>query len=774
MATYPQKKTGKARNIVTDIVDPEDAEEKDELETDPLHEVRERYEAADEYWNDDRRAALDDIRFRAGEQWPIEIVTQRQKDKRPCLTVDKLNQYVRQIVNDGRQNRPSIKVRPVDSNADVATAEVFQGLIKHIEENSGADAAYDCALDSAATSGAGYFRVLTEYARNDTFDQEIRIRRIRNPLSVMIDPMAQEADGSDMKYAFISDLIPKDEFETLYPGKIPSDFEVNDEYRAWFGEMVRVCEYWCVEEEERTLYLMMDNTVIPQSRYDEIEATGVEIASLVKEKRNIPKRTVKRGKCSGTEWLEPLTEWAGKYIPLMVVWGNELDIEGKTIHSGIIRPAKDAQRLYNYSRSAFAERVALTPKAPWVAAEGQVEDYADQWSTANTDNHSVLLYRPTALNGAAVPPPARNSPSDIPAGFAEDMRISEHDIQGAIGMYAASLGAPSNERSGKAITARQKEGDVGTFHYHDNLNRAIRYCGRVLVDLIPKIYDSTRVIRVLGYDGTPSEAGINPALPKASQQMGMKMIYNLGVGEYDVSITTGPSYTTLRQEASESMVMMVQANPELMGIIGDLMVKNMDWPGADEISERLKLTLPPQIQEAERAKKSATMPPEMQQVMQQFDQTVQQKDQSINAAADEIERLRNENESLKASEQSKLMDSQTKQKDAETKAFEAETARMLAMSQIQNDQANTEIAAFTAQNPPVAAEPTEPAEPAEPQMDVAAILQAVASMQQPINITVPVTVDGKGGSVKQGRAVRQQDGSYIMDSIETPIEQGAV
>lgn len=754
--------------------DSETTEEKAEKSDDPLHEVREHYKSADEYWEQDRRAALDDIRFRAGEQWPIEIVTQRQKDKRPCLTVDKLNQYVRQIVNDGRQNRPSIKVRPVDSKADVPTAEVFQGLIKHIEENSGADAAYDCALDSAATGGFGYFRVLTEYAGNDTFDQEIVIRRIRNPLSVMIDPTSQAADGSDMKYAFIADLIPKEEFEALYPGKIPSDFEVNDEYRAWFGEMVRVCEYWCVEEEDRTLYLMADNTVIPQSRYDEITDGGVEIASLVKEKRNIPKRTVKRGKCSGTEWLEPLEEWPGKYIPLMVVWGNELDIEGKTIHSGIIRPAKDAQRLYNYSRSAFAERVALTPKAPWVAAEGQVEDYADDWATANTDNHSVLKYRPTSLNGSPVPPPQRNSPSDIPAGFAEDMRISEHDIQGAIGMYAASLGAPSNERSGKAIMARQKEGDVGTFHYHDNLNRAIRYCGRVLVDLIPKIYDSTRVVRILGYDGTPDEASINPALPSASQKMGMKMMYNLSVGQYDVTITTGPSYSTLRQEATESMVMMVQANPELMGVIGDLLVKNMDWPGADEISDRLKLTLPPNIQEAEKAKKMDSMPPEMQQAMQQFDMAVQQKDAMIGEASGKIEQLMGEIENLKSGEAVKAAEVRVKEKEAETAAFEAETARMLAESQIANDAANTEIAAFTAQNTPPATEPAEPVEVPEPQMDVASILQAVASMQQPINITVPVTVDGKGASVKQGRAVRQADGSYIMDSIETPVEQGVV
>jgi hypothetical protein len=257
----------------------------------------------------------------------------------------------------------------------------------------------------------------------------------------------------------------------------------------------------------------------------------------------------------------------------MEVCGNEIDIEGKVSRSGIIRPAKDPARLYNYSRSAFAERVALTPRAPWLAAEGQVEDYEGEWNTANTENHSVLRYRPTALNGQPVPPPSRINPTDIPAGFAQDMQISEHDIQGAIGMYNSSLGAPSNERSGKAILARQREGDVGTFHYHDNQNRGIRYCGRVLVDLIPKIYDSSRVIRILGYDGKPGEAQIDPNMPKASQILGAKSIYNLGVGTYDVTISTGPSYTTLRQEASEAMGRVIETNPALMPIIGDLLFK---------------------------------------------------------------------------------------------------------------------------------------------------------------------------------------------------------
>lgn len=657
------------------ITDDEAVDEKPEI--DPLEQIRKNFKLADEYWADDKRAALDDIKFRNGEQWPADIVSQRVKDKRPCLTVDKLNQYIRQIVNDGRQNRPAIKVSPVDSNADIATAEVMAGIVKHIESRSNADVAYDTALDSAATGGFGYFTITTEYAGEATFDQDICIKRVRNPLSIMIDPESVEADGSDMKFAFVVETMTKDEFKAKYPNKLPNDFETNEKYEGWYGEEVRIARYWEVVEEDRTLYQMVDGTVISKARYDELKEGGLlEIDSLVKDTRNIPLRKVMCSVVSGAEYLEEPKEWLGKYIPICVVWGNEVDIEGKVSHNGIIRPAKDAQRLYNYSRSAFAERVALTPKAPWLAAEGQVEDYENEWNTANTESHSVLRYKPTSLNGQPVPPPQRINPSDIPQGFQADMQISEHDIQGAIGMYAASLGAPSNERSGKAIMARQREGDTGTFHYHDNLNRAIRHCGRIIVDLIPKIYDSKRVVRIMGYDGTIGEAALNPDIPTSSQKQGLQMIYNLGVGTYDVTVTSGPSYNTLRQEANESMDMALQANPNLMTVIGDLVFKHKDWPGAEEISKRLHIMLPPQILEAEQKSKMDQMPPEVQQAMAQFDAQLQQKDQMLQAASGQIQQLMSEMQSLKQGHDIKAGEVQVKQHEIEISQYEAETGRL--------------------------------------------------------------------------------------------------
>jgi len=740
---------------------------KSKKDEDAIAEARTRYEKAVEFWSLDREAALDDIKFRAGDQWPEEIAAQRERDKRPCLTVDKLAQYVRQIVNDGRQNRPSIKVRPVDSGADMATAEIFQGIIKHIEDQSGADAAYDTALDSAATCGQGYFRVLTRYTGDDTFNQDIVIERIRNPLSVVIDPMSKEADGSDMKFAFIVDEMSRDEYEETFPDKVLDDWEADyAKFGDWFGDIVRVAEYWWVEEEDRNLHLLDDGSIIDDEKKKAAEQAGLPL--VIVESRKIPKKTVKHCLMSGSDYLEEPKVWPGKWIPLMVVWGNEIDVEGEVIHSGIIRPAKDAQRLYNYSRSAFAERVALTPKAPWVAAEGQIEDYADEWATANVENHSVLRYRPVSLNGQPVSPPIRQTAADIPAGFAQDMQISEHDIQGAIGMYAASLGAPSNERSGKAIMARQKEGDVGTFHYHDNLNRAIRHCGRILVDLIPKIYDSSRVVRILGYDGTPSEAEINPMIPTASQKIGMRMMYNLGVGKYDVSISTGPSYNTLRQEASSAMMEMVQANPALMQVIGDVMVKNMDWPGAEEMSERLKLTLLPEIQQAEQAKKQEALPPEMQQIMAQFEQAIQRKDELLSKATDKIEDLLGEVQAAKNESESKMIAADAKQKEVaikekelmlkaietEIKAYDSETKRLDLI--INDESVGGELPSIDLQDGVE-----------NPGSSIAPIMQSLNRLTKTIAFMGPHQPTSKP-VIKRARAVKQPDGSWEMETIELP------
>lgn len=687
---------------------------KDASDAELLKAAKDNHKLCADAWSDNRKAWLEDAKFREpgkGNQWPEEVRRIRERAGRPCVEVDKLNQYVRQVVNDGRQNRPGVKVRPEGEGAHADVAEAYDDLIRGICARSNADEAFDTSLDHASGNGYGFFRIVTEYAYPGTFNQEIKIKRVRNPRAVLLDPYIQTADGSDARFGFVEEDIPKDEFKRQYPKAKHADW-VGDKDRyggdGWLTEKsVRVCEYWYKVETPELVHLLADGTTVADDDYQAAikELTPGTAPPQIKESRELPTCEVRWCRMSGAEILEK-KDWLGQYIPLLLVIGNESDIDGKVTYSGLIRPAKDAMRLYNYSRSAYAERVALTPKAPFIAAAGQVENHPE-WQDANTENYSVLVYDPIDVNGNPVAPPQRQPASDIPAGFAQDMQLSEHDIQGSMGMYNASLGEKSNEKSGRAITARQREGDTSTFHYPDNLNRAIRYLGRQLVDLIPKIYDSARVIHLLAEDGTPSTAQISPEQDApVTDGPGGKKIYNLGVGVYGVDVTSGPSYTTKRQEAVEAQMQLVQSAPETMQFAGDLIVKNMDWPGADALAERYKLMLPPPIQQAIAAKDQgqdpkvlaavAPLQQGLQQAQQQIkdaeagiaerDQALHQLQQKVDASANtaeanqlksqveseklavERDRVQLERQKIEADERGKVLDSETKLRVAQISA----------------------------------------------------------------------------------------------------------
>ncbi len=586
--------------------------------------AKKRYKLCEEAWAENRKMALEAMEFCFElKQWPEEVRTKRIAAGRPCLVVDKLGQYVRQVVNDGRQNRPGLKIRPIDSNGDEEIADVYQGVIRHILDRSNADEAFDSSLEQGVVGGYGWLRVTTDYAHKDTFEQEICVDRIPNQLSVLCDPNTQKADKSDMRFAFVVDNVPKDIFAEKYPNAEKVDWESEGWDEGWIDEeTVKVCEYWYVEDQPRKLHLLADGSTIEDSEYKEYLDEGTKTPEI-KDTRDIPLKVVKWCRMSGQEILEEI-EYKGEYIPLVFVAGCEYNIDGKVLYVGLVRPAMDAARIYNFSRSAYVERVALTPKAPWVAAAEAVEDYPE-WEDANTENYSVLRYNSQTPDGTPIPPPQRQTAVDIPEGFARDMQISEHDIQAAMGMYNASLGERSNEKSGKAIMARQREGDVATFHFQDNLNRAIKHLGRILIDLIPKYYDSRRIVRILGEDGTSEQVQIDPNQEQAVTKMGSKSIYNLGSGTYDVSVAAGPSYTTKRQESAEAMLQLTQANPSYWQTHGDLIVKAQDWPYAEEFADRTLMVMPPELRQMIEG--SEGLPPEAQQAMQQVQQAMQQVEQ---------------------------------------------------------------------------------------------------------------------------------------------------
>ena len=581
-----------------------------------------------------RETALTDITFsRLGEQWPAEIVKQRTIEGRPCLTINKLPTFIRQVVNDARQNKPSIKVHAADSGADPDTADLINGLIRNIEYASNADTAYDTATECAVSGGFGYIRVGMDYAYDDAFGMDITINRVSNPFSIYGDPNSRCADSSDWDKAFVVDQLTKEQFKAQYGDKAQIDWDDsawNEIGASWRSEnVVTVAEWWTREDVDRPIVMLSDGSVRdvadmqdPQMQF--LLQTGQ--IQVVRERKAKSCKVTQRF-MSGAEILDT-RDWPGRYIPIIPVYGDEFDIEGKRYFRSLIHNAVDAQRMFNYWRTASTELVALAPKVPFIGPKGAFDHDQDRWNTANTKSHPYLEY------GGQVPPQRQPLDMGTAAGALQEALNASDDIKSIIGLYDASLGARSNETSGRAIMARQREGDVSTFHFIDNMSRAIRHTGRVLIDLIPKVYSDQRIIRIIGEDGEQETKPINQPYPAKDPKTGQPMqqpqmgpngqpmtdeqgnplmqpimaLHDLSVGKYDLTVTTGPSFTSRREEAAASMTEMVRAFPAAAPIIMPELAKQLDWPGADKIADKMEEMasgqIPPQAQQAiEQGKK---------------------------------------------------------------------------------------------------------------------------------------------------------------------------
>lgn len=584
-----------------------------EDKTDILVEAKQAFERCKDADSHNHLTSLDDLKFsKLQEQWPEAIKKQREAENRPVLTIDKTQAFIRQVVNDSRQNKPQIKVRPVDSGADRETADVIAGLIKNIEYTSNADIAYDTAIESAVAGGFGYIRVGMDYAFDDSFDMDLTIDRVLNPHSVYGDPHSTSADGSDWNLAFVIDRMPKEEYKRRFGSKMQVSFEDDawDQAGDWRDETtVMVAEYWTRKEVDREIVKLNDGRVFSkeQTETDPDIALGIEIGALqVVSTRMSKAHKVTQIIMSGVEVLET-NEWPGKYIPIIPVYGDEFAIEGKRYFRSLIHPAKDAQMMFNFWRTNSTELVALAPRVPYIGPKGAFDHDQERWQTANTKSHSYLEY--------TGPQPPQRQPLDmgVAAGSLQEALNASDDMKAIIGMYDASLGARSNETSGKAIMARQREGDISTFHFIDNLSRAIRQLGRVLLDLIPHVYSAERIIRVIGEDGKEKTVPINQPGPKMDEkgkqevdEQGQAIIalHDLTAGKYDLTVEAGPSFTTRREEAAAQMTEMIRALPQAAAILGGPLVKSMDWPGAQEIAEKLEKLdptnqpqIPPQLKE---------------------------------------------------------------------------------------------------------------------------------------------------------------------------------
>lgn len=531
----------------------------------------------------------EDQRFYAGDQWD-EASRRARGTTRPMLTINRLPAFVRQLTGDVRQNPPAIKVLPAKGEASQETADILNGVIRDIEAESDATACYVIAVDNAAQTGQGAFRIVTEYDDDpESFDQEIRIRPIRDPFGFLIDPNAVLPDKSDMKFGWVFERMSNDAFRAKYPDKALDDIPISNAAVAgtiaftWrTGDTVRIAEYWRKVETKRTVKAV-------DGRSRELTETKVEMYLM-----------------SGADILSGPHPWAGKHIPICVVSGEESVVDGSVNRRGIIRDAKDAQRFYNYSRTAAAEAIALQPKMPWLLTPDMIKGYEDMWDSAGTENLPYLLHNPDRVVTTG---PRRAEPALAQNGLDAQALIAAQDIEATTGIFKANLGAEGQEKSGKAILARQKEGDTGTFLYVDNLRRAIGYCGRCLADLIPKIYDGERIVRMLKEDGDHEMVPINQPVPVQGLPGEFETANDLTVGKYSVQVSTGPSYLTRRQEQADKLIMLAEKMPQVGQVAPDLLVKSLDFPGGDELAARLKKTVPPALLEPDPPEGAPPKPP---------------------------------------------------------------------------------------------------------------------------------------------------------------------
>jgi hypothetical protein len=574
-----------------------------------------------------RAEALQDVKFAAGDQWPVEIQNSRNVEARPCLTINKIDAYIRQVTNQQRMQRPRIKVHPVNNLADYKIAQVIEGMTRHIEVNSNADTAYDTAFDYAVRMGWGYWRVNTRYVSEDSFDQEIYIDTVDNPFTVYFDPNSILPDGSDAEKCLITTVMDKKVFKDYYPdaddGANFQPKSTGDDTASWVTkEDIRIAEYFYIEREKAKLYLLSDGTkqfADSASFFDRVEQAGLTVI----DERSSFRKAVKWCKMTAMEILEEKV-WAGKYIPVVPCYGAQVIVDDKRKKYGLVRFAKDPQRMYNFWRTSMTESVALAPKAKWLLAEGQDEGHENEWALANIKSSPVLRYKQTDIEGRAAPVPTRLQPEPPPTGVMEAAAAISNDLQMVLGILDPNQ-LPSGNISGKALQGQQSQTDLSNFHFYDNMTRSIRHTGKIILDLIPKIYDTQRVMRIIGSDGQPDMTTINQ-----KSEVG-EVLNDVTVGEYDVVMDTGPGFQSKRQQAVESMMPLLTGNPELFKIAGDLVFRNMDFPGADVIADRLA-ALNPMAQIDEKS----DVPPQAQMQLAQQQKTMQDMQQQLQAAQLEI------------------------------------------------------------------------------------------------------------------------------------------
>lgn len=668
-------------------------------ETKLLQLAREQFAEAQEAETNARQEFQEDLDIFDGHGvWPERLRMARENDPkgaRPCLTISDMAPRVHQVTNDFRMNRPSIKIRPVDDKADEDTAKVFNGLARHVEQQSDADIAYETANFYQTVGGYGYFRMTEEVYEGAN---ELMIKAVQNPNSVYMDPFALDPVGCDARYCFVIDEIPRKVFERDYPNVDVLGWTDGDDQQDWVtDDSVRIAEWFSIETKSANKIETPKGEVSEDAYWAEAQETGEkpEVKRTRVEKRKV---CVWRKMVAGKILKE--LELPICYIPVFRMAGESYIVNGRRVFKGLVRDSRDSVRMVSYMFSTYVEAVALQPKAPFVGVAGAFDGFEDKWQGANSDNLSYLEYNPVDIDGQPAPPPQRSQPPLASQGIMQGLAMARDALKDTSGLGAASLGQKGNETSGKAILARQREGDTSTYHIQDNAAKAIRQCGRVFVQWAPKVYDEAKTMRIIGEDGQVDNVAMDPKQPMAMRKVqtpnGVKSIYNLNVGRYDVVAGVGPSYATKRVEQAEMMNQLFQSFPASFQVLGDIFMENQDGPGTDRMAKRLKAMLPPQVAQAENEDEG----PDLQQLMAQAQQLQQQLEEGKSIVTE----LMQENEQLKA---------QLQDKDQETAAKIMDTRAGVIKTQIQSA-AQIEVASMNN----------------ETKAAIAGLQQQVARMQQ--------------------------------------------
>ena len=661
--------------------------------------AKDRYQRAKDAYGTLRQQAIEDTRFVMGDsdnqwQWPEQVYQQRAAiTGKPCLTINVTAQHCNQIINNIRQNRPSAKVSPVDSFGDKKTALILGGMLRSIQSYSNADTAHDIAAEHAVYGGEGFWRILTEYESDDSFDQVITIKPLVNPQLVFIDPDAIEPDRSDAKWGMILEDMGKDQFREEYP-----DMDVSswiEDPQGWNNqEKVRRAEYFWCETEPDELLKLADGSVARKSElldegfkvYGESLVTpdGQQIGIVAR--RESIKKVWYWCKLVGGE-VEPVDKrvWPGSMLPIITVVGKEVNVNGEIVRKGIVRDLKDSGRMVNYSYSAAVETVALQNKVPYLASAESIAGFEDIWGAANIENRAYLPYNERDMEGNQLAMPQRQAPATMATAQVQMLQLSVEQMRASSGQQNANFGIRSEAQSGVGIQRLKAQGEIATFHFPDNLARALKYEAKVIIDLIPKLYDTRRVVRILGLDGKESAAVLDPDMQEPHAELEnvddeVKEAFNPNVGRYDVAIDTGPSYQTQRQEAADALTNLTQHNPQLMQVAGDIVMRSYDFPMADELADRLAKTLPPGLQDHEG---QPDIPPQVKHAMDQMGQQMDALTNELHASADKIQELQ-EGEEYKLKELTvRAYDAETKRIQALSTGMSAEQVQALVMQTLQ-------------------------------------------------------------------------------------------